>query len=100
MWAGRWRGVAFGSPHRLNLRIACTAKSSVRDKLYVWPRLPIIVSGDCNTVISVDNIKAGLEHNNRANASEGYFAALEKSFPVLTDFRPVIATVASNSAVG
>jgi hypothetical protein len=69
----RWRGAVLGSPRRLNLRIACTTKTSVREKLDVWPRLPIVVSGDCDSMLSVDNIKADI------------FAALEKPFPVLTD---------------
>jgi F-box-like len=61
----RWRTLVFASPRRLNLRIACTDKTPVREKLGVWPRLPIVVSGFCRSVVSLDNIKAALEHHDR-----------------------------------
>src|ERR1700761_3854632 len=61
----QWRNVVFGSSRRLRLRIACTDKSQVREKLDVFPRLPIVVSGDCNSMTSLNNIKAALEHSDR-----------------------------------
>jgi hypothetical protein len=68
----------------------------VKEKLDVWPGLPIVVSGYCDTITCVRNIKAALEHSDRicqielmVNAhkvpAEGVFTALEKPFPVLTD---------------
>jgi hypothetical protein len=92
----RWRNVVFGSPRSLHLRIACTSKSPVREKLDVWPRLPIVVSGYCESMTCLDNFKAALEHSDRVcqielmvNARQipmkDIFAALEKPFPALTD---------------
>jgi hypothetical protein len=91
----RWRTLVFASPHRLNLRIACKDKTAVRAKLDVWPRLPIVVSSYCDSVVSLDNIKAALEHHDRVCRIKVHvhwrleiaevFAALEAPFPVLTD---------------
>jgi len=92
----RWRNAVFGSPRRLHLRIACTNKSHVREKLDVWPRLPIVVSGYGDSIASLDNLKAVLEHSDRVCQIEimvnvrqipmkDIFAALEKPFPALTD---------------
>ena len=39
----KWRNVVFGSPHRLNLRLYCNARTPVRKMLYIWPDLPISV---------------------------------------------------------
>ena len=41
----KWRNVVFGSPHRLDLRLICTARTPVRKTLDVWPLLPIVVLG-------------------------------------------------------
>ena len=96
----RWRSLVLGSPRRLNLRINCTNKMRVKEKLDVWPALPIIVSGYCDSLDSPSgrsgldqNIEAALEHNHRICrikfVSTWYlkrvFAALEKPFPALTD---------------
>jgi hypothetical protein len=90
----RWRGVVFGSPRHLNLRIACTKKMRVREKLDVWPAIPIVVSGFCDSPSGLDhNIEAALEHNDRICQIklvstwylESVFAALEEPFPALTD---------------
>ena len=93
----RWRNVVFGSPRRLHQQIACTNKSHMREKLDVWSHLPIVVSGYCDSMTCLDNIKAALEHSDRicqielmVNPSkvpwEYVLAALEKPFPALTDF--------------
>ena len=37
----KWRYVVFQSPLRLNLRILCSAGTPVREKLALWPPLPI-----------------------------------------------------------
>jgi hypothetical protein len=92
----RWKNVVLGSPRRLHLRIALTNKSHVREKLDAWPCLPIVISGYCDSMTCLDNIKAALEHGNRICQIElminsrqlpinGVFAALEKPFPALTD---------------
>ena len=88
----RWRHLVFESPRRLNLRIECTAETPVREKLDIWPPLPIVIFFDQKTV--PDNIKAALEHHDRVCRIELYFVAcnpediipsLEVPFPMLTD---------------
>ena len=95
----RWRGLVFGSRCGLNLRIACTNKMPVREKLDVWrlkeaPQIPIVVSGYCDSPSGLDhNIEAALEHKDRvcriklvsAWRLERVFEALEEPFPALTD---------------
>jgi hypothetical protein len=90
----RWRSIVFESPRRLNLRIACTNRMRVREKLDSWPVIPIIVSGYCDSPSGLNhNIEAALEHNDRicrikivsAWHLERVFAALEEPFPALTD---------------
>jgi hypothetical protein len=89
-----WRNVVFGSPRRLNLQLYCRARTPVREKLEVWPLLPIIIK-----VYSVDtwdngNIIAALEHNDRicqlaifdipSSETEIALTALQRPFPELT----------------
>ena len=90
----RWRSLVFESPRRLNLRIACTNKMRVREKLNFWPAFPIVVSGYCDSPSGLDhNIEAALKHNDRICQIkfvsvwyiERIFAALEEPFPALTD---------------
>jgi hypothetical protein len=89
----RWRNIVSASLRRLNLRIACTNKTCVREKLEVWPALPIVVSGVCDSQECLDNIRAVLEHGDRIMSInlvvtwhlEEVFAALEAPFPALTD---------------
>ena len=93
----RWRILAFASPRRLNLRIACTDETSVKEKLNVWPALPIFISGECVTRTRHDNIKAALKHHDRVCQIRldvplppdlaMVFAALEAPFPSLTDLK-------------
>ena len=87
----RWRILVFGSPRRLNLRIACTNETPVREMLDVWPALPIVIS---NSPTCIDNTKAALEHRDRVCQIdllglltwdlEDIFEALEEPFPALT----------------
>ena len=91
----RWRILVFGSPRRLNLRIACTDETPVKEKLYVWPAaLPIVVSGTFKPTTDLGNIKAALERHNRICQIKLFFsrceledivASLEEPFPILTD---------------
>jgi F-box-like len=92
----RWRYLIFGSPRRLNLRLYCTPFTPTRDKLDVWPALPLVVaSGDTGLPSScTDNIIAALEQSNRVcDASlesledwqlEEVLAAMQVPFPELT----------------
>jgi hypothetical protein len=93
----KWRNIVFGSPRRLNLRLYCRDGTSVAKKLATWPRLPIVVWGDCEKECAADNLVAALEHNDRIcqvylggmPASEGFvekvLAAIQQPFPALTD---------------
>jgi len=90
----RWRIIVFGSPRRLNLQIACTNESRVKEKLDIWPALPIFISGSCKSRTSLDNVKAALEHHDRVCQIKLFFvvcelediiALLEEPFQILTD---------------
>jgi hypothetical protein len=63
----RWRYLVFGSPRRLNLRLYCTPFTPTRDKLDVWPALPLVVASRDTGLPSsyTDNIIAALEQSNR-----------------------------------
>jgi hypothetical protein len=59
----KWRTIIFKSPRRLDLRLRCTARTPVRETLYVWPLLPIVVWGVGDEVWGVDGIMTALEHS-------------------------------------
>ena len=92
----QWRYLIFGSPRRLNLRLYCTPFTPTRDKLDVWPALPLVVaSGDTGLPSScTDNIIAALEQSNRVCDTslgsledwqlEEVLAAMQVPFPELT----------------
>jgi F-box-like len=64
----RWRNVVFASPRRLDLRLLCTTRTPVREKLDVWPALPIALTGSIDTeslLWSADNFTAALEYKDR-----------------------------------
>ena len=87
-----WRSVIFGSPRRLDLRLLCTASTSVREKLDVWPLLPIVVLARRG---SADKIITALEHNDRISRLhlssiqtsewEKILEAMRQPFPALTN---------------
>jgi hypothetical protein len=92
----RWRCVVFGSPRRLNLQLVCTNETPVRERLDVWPALPLIVKGAIFPTSSIDNIVVALGHSDRVcridlhGVTEGLqwdqvLAAMQVSFPALTD---------------
>ena len=95
----RWRHIVFGSPRGLNLRIACKNNMPVRNKLDVWPALPIAIFADFYWgTCGLNNIKAAFEFNERVSQIDlvilrhslddfDVFAALEKPFPALTDLK-------------
>ena len=62
-----WRIVVFGSPRRLALRIYCDYTTPVREKLHIWPLLPIVVrlSNWDMLCAQMNNIVGALEHNDR-----------------------------------
>jgi hypothetical protein len=91
----RWRYLVFGSPRRLNLRLRCTHFSPTRDKLDIWPALPLVVEGEyMDSSLNMDNIIAALEQRNRVcevflrvladRQLEKVLAAMQVPFPELT----------------
>ena len=96
----RWRSVVFQSSGRLNLRLLCTHKTIARDIQNIWPPLPLVIRNAFrDEALSVDNIIAILEHNDRVcqielkSLTSSQFeyvtnsAAMQKPFPKLTDLR-------------
>ena len=94
----KWRNLVFGSPHRLNLRLVCTARRPVREMLEIWPPLPIVIFPyglSKTSTLAADNIIAALEHNDRIHRVELWeassslldkaLAVMQGPFPVLTD---------------
>lgn len=91
----RWRGIAYGSPRRLNLRIFCSERTpvSLRKKLDFWPPFPIFLAVDFYRKLGEDNILATLEHHDRVchieiwNISsslwEMVLPLMQKPFPML-----------------
>ena len=59
----RWRSIVFGSPRRLNLRLACTPMKPARDTLNIWPSLPLFILSDFGHTDDMDNITAVLERS-------------------------------------
>jgi hypothetical protein len=93
--------VIFASPLRLNLELVCIAKTPARDRLNLWPPLPLVIRSpgydQTNrhfSTESVDNIIAVLERSDRvcqielggirASRMEELFAAAQVPFPELT----------------
>ncbi len=60
----RWRRVVFQSRYRLDLRLYCTPETPAKDRLDVWPALPLIVKGSM-TLASTDNVIATLGQSSR-----------------------------------
>jgi hypothetical protein len=103
---GRWRRFVFASPNRLNLRLVCTAKTPARDKLDLWPALPLLIRY-APLEESLDDIVAALELSDRvreicltpflmsgpnlarvsSSNMERLSAAMHVPFPELTDLR-------------
>ena len=87
----------FSSPRRLNLRLFCTPKTPARDKLDIWPTLPLLIGGLMTLTSGTDNIIAALEQSDRVCQVtlralvdwqlEKVLAAMQVSFPELTDLQ-------------
>jgi hypothetical protein len=91
----RWRSLVLGSPRRLNLRLYCTPETPARDRLDVWPAVPLIVGGDM-TLSATDNIIAALGQSHRVCQVylrlagwqlEEVLGAMQVPFPELTELR-------------
>jgi hypothetical protein len=97
----RWRGVVFGSPRRLNLRLVYFPGTPARDTLDVWPALPLEIHSRHYLVGTrthrMDDLLAVLEHSARVYKislrdfptshlhMEKVFDAMQGPFPELTD---------------
>jgi hypothetical protein len=91
----RWRNLVFGSPRRLNLRLYCTPETPARDRLDVWPALPLIVYSEEIVDAGMDNIIAALGQSDRICEAtllyladrqlEEVLAAMQVPFPELTE---------------
>ena len=94
----RWRGLVLGSPHRLNLRLYCTPETPAKDRLDIWPALPLIVGGYM-TSSRTDNVIAALGQSSRiccvslnvgtvdGRRFEEFLGAMQVPFPELTELQ-------------
>jgi hypothetical protein len=90
----KWRHVVLGSPRRLDLRLYCRTRTRVKEKLDVWPLLPIAIWSFDHQKWGVGNIVAALEHNDRVYDIEIWdvpssqvakvSAAMRQPFPMMT----------------
>jgi hypothetical protein len=90
----RWRCLVFASPRRLNLRLCCTPDTPARDRLDVWPALPLVIGGSMASSSGTDNVIAALGQINRVCyvslwdlagwQIEQVLAAMQVPFPKLT----------------
>jgi hypothetical protein len=88
----KWRNVVFASPRRLNLRLVCRKRRSVRDMLDIWPALPINIEHVVGPgrEMGLDNIVAALGHRDRVRSInlggqqwQTLVAAVQAPFPEL-----------------
>ena len=89
----RWRNLVFQSPCRLNLRLYCTPQTPTRDRLDIWPALPLVVSGKISRDLT-DNVIAALGQSNRVCQVrlsglrlDKVLAAMQVPFPELTELK-------------
>ena len=93
----RWRTIIFASQHRLDLRLLCTPKTSVKSTLDLWPAFPIAVQYHSGSLFPDDRDKltAVLQQPNRLceiNVDLCYplsgteFQLLQGTFPLLESF--------------
>ena len=94
----RWRGIIVSSPRRLDLQVICTNNTPTRTLLDIWPLFPIRVLCQPPQMVDekgVENIIAAVERRDRTSnilinqinghAFEKLSAAMNKSFPILTE---------------
>jgi len=92
----RWRSLVFASPCHLDLRLVCTARTSARDTLDVWPALLLEIEDDIGTKC-VDNIISVLKLRDRVRKvdldgvtkpkMEEICRVMQEPFPDLTDLQ-------------
>jgi hypothetical protein len=62
----RWKGIVFGSPRRLDLRLYCSSRTPVKEMLDIWPPIPIVLQ--CHSASG--DIVPALKHNDRIRKIE------------------------------
>ena len=91
----RWRTVVFGSPHRFNLGLGCSFRTPARDKLDIWPALPLFIFDNRREQRdSADDVTAILRRSDRVRQIrlddlsgwhlEKVLQAMQVPFPELT----------------
>jgi hypothetical protein len=92
----KWRTIVFGSPRRLRLKLYRTPGTPVKEKLDIWPPLPIEIEvNELDEDDDVDNILAALKHNDRtcgitlrgvpSSQLETILAEMQQPFPALSN---------------
>jgi F-box-like len=90
----KWRNLVLQSPRRLNLRLLCDGRRPVREKLNIWPPLPIVIYGWKHEMPGITDIVAAFDHNDRicqvllwdlsSSLLERVAALMQQPFPALT----------------
>ena len=92
----RWRSLVFESPRHLELKLCCTPKTPAKDRLDIWPALPLVIDGILTSRSGTDNIIAALEQSDRvcqvnlissSRELEQVLTPMQVPFPELTDLR-------------
>ena len=97
-----WKIVAFDSPRRLGVRLLCTARTAVREKLDLWPQLPIVVRGEdyYDEPWGMDNVIAAFKYNDRicdVDHREVICSLMEKVLPEMLKPFPALTRLALGS---
>lgn len=89
----KWRNLVLQSPRRLNLRLLCDGRRPFREKLNIWPPLPIVVYGWKHEIPGFADIVTAFEHNDRicqvllsdfsSSLLERVLALMQQPFPAL-----------------
>ena len=91
----RWRTLVFQSARRLNLQLYLTPQTPTKDKLDVWPALPLLIRGNMD-LSSTDNVIAALGQRSRVHEInlclagwkvDEVLAPMQVPFPELTDLQ-------------
>jgi hypothetical protein len=93
----RWRNLVFGSPLHLDVKVHCTARTSLKKTLDVWPALPISIKaheGSTLSQVERENVLGFLELHQRVceidisdmsnELLEQVGQKMQKPFPALT----------------
>jgi hypothetical protein len=90
----RWRYIVFSSPLRLDLRLYCSDRISMKEMLNVWPPFPIEIRSSTDNI--GDNIVVALEHHDRicdiilrlaCSECVSLATVMQKRFPLLTSLQ-------------